>query len=651
MSEQLRTTCNRDCPDSCGVIVTVEDGRIVRHRGDPDHGITKGFLCKRGNRYLQRFYSSDRLLHPMRKSTSKSSGGSWQQIDWDDALELAAEQLQRHRRNHGPESVLVVSYSGIHGLVAKGVQKLFWRHFGGATFVEGGLSVEALHAAQHLDFGGDCTHAPEDLVHAEGLVVWGKNIAITRPHMMPLLNQARKNGAELHVIDPVRTSTAKRADAHYQLRPGSDGLLAMAIGRLLIERDGIDRDFVEACCHGFEDYQQLVMSRSLADVAKATGIDELRIEQLAQVYAERKPLTSMVGLGLGYWRNSGAAVRLIDALAAITGNVGIAGAGVHTDTSAGARELDLSWRDEGPRGRTRTALLPRLGAAIEEAADPPLKMAWIAGANPAATCPHTSSVRDGLRSLDFVVAVEQFMTASASEADLVLPCTTYLEMEDLIVAYGHNWLGLIQPVVPPLGEARSDVAIYQALAERLGFGDALAGEPADWIRKTLAPLEDRGVTREALAARSLLNPAAAQVPFADHRFTTPSGKVELTATDPGPPPALADGELQLMATKSLNMVNAQINAGDLPAEPVAKLHPEALAERGFADGEQAWVTSAVGRVRTRLAADPAVHRDVLELNPAAWRGDLEGVNQLREPALTDVAKAAAMHETRVTLVR
>lgn len=647
MTQQLRTTCNRDCPDSCGIVVTVDDGRIVRHRGDPEHGITRGFLCRRGNRYLRRFYSPDRLLHPLRKT----NGGSWQRVRWDDALDLAADELGKCRSAYGPESVLVVNYSGIHGMVAKCLGSLFWRHFGGATFVEGGLSVEAVHAAQELDFGGDGTHALEDLEHTQGVVIWGKNIAITRPHMMPFLNSARKRGAVLHVIDPLRTSTAKRADAHYAIRPGSDGLLAMAIGRRLIERDAIDRSFVEAHTRGFDRYRELVMARSLAEVAEATGIAETRIEELVDVYADRKPLATMVGLGLGYWRNSGAAVRLVDALATITGNVGVSGSGVHTDTSAGRTGLDLSWMRRAPEGKARRILLPRLGQAIAETTEPPLKMGWVAGANPAATCPDTSSVRRGLRSLDFVVAVEQFMTASAAEADLVLPCTSYLEMADLIVAYGHHWLGLSQAVVPPLGEARSDIAIYQALAERLGFGAELAGEPTEWIRKMLAPLEARGVTVEALVERSLPNPAAPPIPFADRQFSTRSGKVELASEDPGLPTELAAGQLQLMATKSLNMVNAQINVEDLPAEPVARLHPETLTELGFGTGDQAWVTSAVGRVHTRLAADPSVRRDVLELNPAAWQGDLEGVNQLREPVLADVGKAAALHETRVRLER
>ncbi|MBW2453174.1 MAG: molybdopterin-dependent oxidoreductase [Deltaproteobacteria bacterium] len=643
MPTTRRTTCNRDCPDSCSILATVENGRIVAHRGDPEHGITQGFLCWRGNHYLERFYSPDRILHPQRKTRA-----GWQPLSWDDALDLCAEQLIRCRDDHGPLSALLVSYSGIHHWVARIMGHLFWAHYGGATQVEGGLSVEAVDAAQRLDFGAAGTHAPEDLVHSKAFVVWGKNVAVTRPHWLPFMKQARNEGAPLVVIDPLRCATAKMADRHYAIAPGTDGLLALGIGRLLLESGAIDQAFVDEHCNGFEAYRELALAQDLDAIAAATDLSRAAIEQLAELYATRRPLATMVGLGTGYWGSSGQTVRLIDALATVTGNVGVSGGGAQGDTS-GAVGFDLSVFREAPRVDQRHILLPRLGQEIAATQDPPLSVGWVAGANPVATAPDTRSVVEGLSSLDFLVVVDQFMTGTAELADLVLPCTTYLEMDDLVSAYGHHWLGRTQQVVAPLGEAKPDREIYQLLAERLGFGEALAGSPELWLTKLLAPLAEHGVTPASLAERPQPNPLAPPVAFADRKFETASGKVELTSEPPTAPPALAPGQYHLVATKTLKMVNAQIEATNLPPEPVACVHPSRLTGEPLADGDHGWVTSKAGRVRALIRTDDTVRRDVLLLNPAAWQGDKQGVNQLREATLTDVGKTAAMHATCVTL--
>jgi anaerobic selenocysteine-containing dehydrogenase len=292
-------------------------------------------------------------------------------------------------------------------------------------------------------------------------------------------------------------------------------------------------------------------------------------------------------------------------------------------------------------------LLPRLGDDILAASDPPLKMGWIAGANPAATVPNTTRVKEGLRSLEYLVVVEQFMTATAELADLVLPCTTYLETDDLVTTYGHTWLGLARSVVPPQGEARPDGAVLQGLARRLGFGPALAGSPEEWMRRLLGPLAAQGVTLESLRQGPQRSPLIPTVPFADRRFRTPSGRFEfLGEFSPGAPPS--EG-LHLMATKTLRMVNSQILPEDLPATPTVAVHPATVARLGLADGQRVRVGSTVGGVEATLAADAAVRPDVVLFNPALWQGDLSGVNQLRETRLTDLGESAAMHATVVTV--
>ena len=643
MTREIKTTCNRDCPDSCGIVATVDNGRIVSHKGDRDHGVTRGFLCYKGNHYLERFYSEERILHPQRKGPR-----GWERISWDDALDLTAEKLTAFRDSHGARSILYVSYSGIKGLVARLMARKFWAHFGGATFLKGGTSVEAAHAAQGADFGGPCTHAPEDLVRSGAIVVWGKNLAGTRIHCMPYVKKARSRGARLIVVDPVTSATARLADEHLALRPGSDHLLAMGVARLLIDQGAIDEEFIARHSNGFAEFGGRIMEVSLDDVAAGIDLSIARIEELARIYGATKPVATMIGLGTSYWRNSGETVRLIDALAAMTGNIGVSGGGAHTDIN-GSEHLDCSAFDELPRAESRYLLLPRLGEEILAAENPPLKMGFVAGANPAATCPDTGRVCEGLDELEFSVVIDQFMTATAERTDLFLPCTTYLDMEDLVVAYGHHWLGLNQQVVPPLGEARSDSAIFQALAERLGFGEHLAGAPAEWIDRFLAPLKAHGISRETLTRAPALNPLAPKVAFADRRFATSSGKYEFITTLSPQTETDDPKSLRLMATKTLKMINAQINDRDMIDEPVVRVHPDTARDHGISHGDEVIVESLVGSVKTRLETDPTVRGDLLLFNPAAWRGDLQGVNQLREAAICDMGDAAAMHETRVTV--
>ncbi|MBI2892527.1 MAG: molybdopterin-dependent oxidoreductase [Deltaproteobacteria bacterium] len=643
MAHQIRTICNRDCPDSCGILATVEDGRITKHGPDPEHGITQGFLCWRGNHYLERFYHRERLLHPLRRGPR-----GLERVSWDAALDLVAERLERARSAHGPLSALYVTYSGIHHWVARVLSRLFWAHFGGATTTRGGLSVEPCIAAQEADMGADGTHEPEDLANSAAFVVWGKNLAVTRPHCMPFVKQARDRGAPLVVIDPIRSATARMADLHLALRPGTDGLLAMGISRLLLERGAWDRELARDQSNGFDEWRQLVMSREVDQIALETDVPRSRIEAVADLYATKKPLCTMIGLGPAYHLCGGAASRLVDALAAVSGNIGLPGGGASTDL-VGPPVLDLRALREAPAAAKRQLLLPRLGDEILATSEPPLEVAFVAGANPVATAPDGTRVAEGLRSIPFRVVVDQFMTATAELADVILPCTTYLEMDDVVTSYGHGWVGLTRRVVPPLGETRPDGEIMQDLARRLGFGPALEGDAEAWLGRLLGPLAAAGLGLDALRERPRRLPGRVRVPFADRRFATPSGKFEfIRSFEPDARP-LGPGELFLVATKSLKMVNAQVTPDDLPAEPVARAHPDVLAARDLADGGVAVISSSAGRLSARVRADSSLRRDVVLLNPARWRGDLVGVNQLRESRVTDLGEGAAMHATRVRL--
>lgn len=637
-----RTLCNRDCPDACSILVEVEGGSVISHRGDPAHGATRGTLCSQGRDFLRRIDAPDRLLHPLRRTSR-----GFERIAWDDALDLIAEALLRVRTAHGPLSVLALRYSGLRGRVGRALTRLFWAHFGGATFGTGGTCVESLVAAQRLDFGERTriAHSYADFANARAIVLFGRNPSVTHRHALTFLKKARAKGAPVVAIDPLPTASARRADRHLALRPGTDRILALGVGRAILEAGGVDLEFARTHTRGFEAYRSVCESRDLGEVARITDLPRAAIEALARLYIEQRPVATLVGLGVAGWAHGGEAMRAIDALAALSGNTGIAGGGVTVDLEeiAGLDDTDLGLPEPG---QSRSVRIPLLGDDLLAASDPPIRLGFIAGANPAATSPAPAQVARGFCSLELLVVVEQFMTATAALADLVLPCTTCFETDDLLSAYGHDWIGLSQRVIPPRGETRSDAEILQALAERLGFGPALQGDADLWITRLLGPLASEGLDLKALRAGPRLNPRTTAVPLADRRFGTPSGKIELlrAASPYSLPP---DGALHLLATKGSRSINSQVLAEDLPALPTARAHPRVLAARGL-QGE-AFVVSRVGRVRARLEPDERLRLDVVTLGPVRWQGDLVGVNQLREALMSDLGDCAAMHETLVTL--
>ncbi|MEW6073329.1 MAG: molybdopterin-dependent oxidoreductase [Planctomycetota bacterium] len=439
---------------------------------------------------MERQVHPERLLHPERRTKA-----GWERLGRNAALDLAAERLGRARDEHGPLFVLALSYSGLHTGVARVLWRRFWAHFGGATLTRGGLSVEAVAAAQEMDFGGDATHDPEDLVNARAIVAWGKNPLVTRPHWAPFLKEARRRGAILAVVDPVRTATARFADRWHRIRPGTDGVLALAVARRLIEREAIDRAFVAEHTRGFAAFRRLAFARTIGEAARATDLAAAEIEALAELYATRRPFATAAGLGPAYYASGAAQVRCIDALAALTGNLGVPGGGAHTDLLRNFG-LDRSVLADLPAGAERTRLLPRLGAQMRAAASPPIRVAYVAGANPAATAPRTDEVLAALRALDFVVAVDQFPTATSAAAHLRLPCTTYLEMDDLVTAYGHNWLGVTQRGATPrrMPDRRRDPAgarraarLRRCPARHAGRVDGAPARAARRCRREPAP--------------------------------------------------------------------------------------------------------------------------------------------------------------------
>lgn len=632
MAELKRTLCNRDCPDVCSIVATVEDGRVTRLQGDKAHPITQGFLCQRTSQFLRRQYAPDRLTTPLVRR-----GRALEPASWDEALDLVADRLTAIKRESGPAAIFHYRSAGGMGIV-KSVTSYFFELFGPVTDRQGDICSGAGEWAQIADFGDFETSDPSDLSRARQILVWGRNVYVSWPHAIPALREARARGAGIALVDPVHHRTAELADRTWQPRPGGDFALAMATARLVLERGWVHPD-APRWCDQLDGFRALAESRPVTawcDDADVPG--DAADDLAARLHAG--PATILVGWGMGRRRNGAGIVRALDALGAITGNIGVPGGAVAFEARR-RRAFDLSFLSGNAPRRIRE---PLLGRDLLAAADPPIRAVWVTAGNPVAMLPDSATIARALETRELVVVVDAFLTDTAEHAHVVLPTTTLLEDDDVLGSYGHHYIGVSTPVVPRPEGVRSDLEIMQALAARVGLGDALAGDARSWKRRVLGPgLAARGVTLERLEAEGpIKSPLVSEIAFADRRFATATGRANLM-TEPPPPPLLPTAEFPLVLM-SLSTERAQASQWARPLEAPLEVavHPEAAA--GIADGGLARLESAIGAIAVRVRHDPAQRRDVaLVAKGGRFRAGL-CANALIGARLSDHGEGAALDE-------
>ena len=632
--------CNRDCPDTCGIVATVDGGRVIKLGGDPEHPITRGFLCYRTNQFLQRQYSPERLTTPLLRK-----GGALTPVSWDEALDHVAEALLRIRTQSGPAAIFHYRSGGSLGLL-KLLCDYFFERLGPVTIKRGDICSGAGEAAQELDFGVSDSSDPATLLESRHIITWGKNLHTSSPHLIPLLKEAMARGTEVVLIDPVAHAGQRLAQHYHQVAPGGDFALALAVARLLFERGHVDPN-VRSYCDHVDEFRALSESRSLeawcqdADVSPAVAAD------LAERLGPGKPCAILVGWGMGRRSNGGAIVRALDALAAVSGNLGIAGGGASFYFQR-RRAFETSFV-QGLAAAPRSIAEPRFGVELASLQDPPIRALWVTAANPVAMLPDSSRSAEAIARLDLSVVVDAFLTDTARVSNVVLPTTTLLEEDDVLGSYGHPILGVSRPVVPPPDGVKTDLEIIQALAARVGLEHELAGTPRDWKRRLLEPrLAPFGVRLEQVEAAPTRNPLAPSVLFADRRFATSTGRVNLLTTAPPPSPALdAAYPLRLLALSTPRSQSSQW-AHAAPELLEATLHPEVAA--GISDGGRARLESRLGALCVRVRHDPAQRKDVVLLPKGGHHHLRACANSLIEARLTDMGEGGALYEQAVRLV-
>jgi anaerobic selenocysteine-containing dehydrogenase len=665
--EQRQSACPLDCPDLCGLTVTVEDGRVTAVAGDRRGPITDGFICGKVRKIADHLYGEDRVLAPLVRAGAKGSG-QWRTASWDEALDLVAGRLAEIRARAGGEAILPYHYGGSNGWLTEGAlaTRLFRRL--GASICDRTLCAAAASVASRGLYGVMPGVALEDYEHARLIVLWGVNPSATGIHLVPVIERAREAGAKLVVVDPRRTPLARGADLHLPIRPGTDLPVALAAIHAAFARGHADLAFLDRHATGVDELRIRAARWSIAEAAEVAGIEARQLDRFVELYARSSPAVIRVGWGVERNRNGGGAVAALLALPAVCGKLGVRGGG-YTMSNGDARwEVSAETAIGEPAPATRVVNMSDLPGALRDLRDPPIECVFVYNCNPVATAPDQRGVIDQLSREDvFVVVHEQVMTDTARLADVVLPATAFLEHRDLRRGYGAMRLFDSRPAAAPPGEARSNNQLFGALLERLGLvreADAMTDD--ELVARTFAASPRGAELAAQLAARGVAAPpdGPRPIPFVDVFPDTADGKIHLVAAAldheaPGglyayrPDPATAEFPLALISPALSTQISSTF--GQLrTALGALELSPADAGARGIADGDRVRVWNALGEVHCRAKISADVRPGVCVMPKGLWRKHTDNghtANALIPATFADLGGQAAFNDARVEVAR
>ena len=651
MKNTIHFSCPLDCFDTCGLTATVENNRVVDVRGDKSHPLTQGACCEKGRKLLERLYHPQRLTSPLKRTKS-----GWSEITWDQAIEEMADRFTACIDQYGSNAILLYSYSGYVGLIKK-VDEVFCNHLGGVTVGRGSLCWGAGIAAQLYDFGAVRGHHPADLAKAKTIILWGRNPADTNMHLMPSIQKARKDGATLVVIDPRRSATAESADIHLKVKPATDGALALCMANIIIENGRHDRQFIKDRVHGFESFREYIQNFSPEKVARITGLDSEDIIRLAEIYSQNRPATIVIGYGLQRYANGGNTVRCIDALGAITGNIGISGGGVNYANHRHAEYMGGELKQSRTKAlNRRTFSMADLGGYLKSEDDPPIRCVLVSKANPLVQGPDINQTVEAFKTVDFKVVIDMFMTDTARHADLVLPCTSVLEEEDIIYTSMFSpYLNYSAKVVDPPDSIISEYDLFIKLARRMNLSDYPYISQEEYLKRAIQPLTDTfEIDLTDLKKSGHFCLPESEIPWQDGSFATPSGKYELysaSARDNGQHPLPtyvspqrgdSDYPLQLLTPHLKASLHSQ-HFLDVDDQPTGYLHPETLQKYEIKDGDTARLRSRRGELKVTARHDDHLAEDIIVVYQGWWHKS-GSVNFLTSTGTSEMGEQAAYYD-------
>ena len=668
---QVRGACPHDCPDTCALLTTVENGVATRVQGNPDHPHTDGVLCTKVSRYTERSYHPERILTPLKRTGPKGSG-QFAPVSWNEALAEITQRLGAIAARN-PEAILPYSYAGTMGMVqGEGMDRRFFHRLG-ASQLDRTICASAGAEALVQTLGGKVGMKVEFFAQAKLILIWGSNSIGSNLHFWRYAQQAKRNGARLVCIDPRKTETADKCHEHIALRPGTDAALALALMHELIKNNWLDHDYITRHTLGWEQLRERALQWPPERAAEVCGVPAEQIRQLARDYGTTQPAAIRLNYGMQRVRGGGNAVRAVACLPALTGAWRHRAGGMLLSSSGQfpAQRAALQRPDLMPARTPRTLNMVQIGDDLLREASPAfgprVEALVVYNSNPVAVAPDSGKVVQGFAREDlFTVVLEHFQTDTADYADFILPATTQLEHWDVHLAYGHTDVLLNRPAIAPQGQARSNAQIFRDLAARMGFTEPCFADSDEALcRQAFGDAVDFAL----LETQGFATLALPDAPFAEGGFATPSGKCEFFSARlaaqglDGLPDHLPNHELQgssahyplaMISPPARNFLNSTFvnvqSLRDIEGRPVLEIHPDDALARGIGDGAVVRVFNDRGSYRCHAAVSLRARPGVVNGLGIWWRKlglDGTNVNQLTSQSLTDMGRAPTFYDCLV----
>ncbi|MRW94865.1 molybdopterin-dependent oxidoreductase [Duganella sp. FT80W] len=685
---QVRAACPLDCPDTCALLVTVEDGVATAVKGDPDHPTTAGVLCTKVSRYTERTYHEDRLLYPL-KRVGKKGEGKFERISWDEALDTIAARL-KPIAERAPEAILPYSYCGTMGLIqGESMSSRFFNKIG-ASLLDRTICASAGATGYKYTIGGSVGTDMEQFQNAKLLIIWGGNPIASNLHFWTRAQEAKRHGAKLIAIDPYRSLTAEKCHQHIALLPGTDAALALGLMHVLINEDLLDHDYIAQHTIGFEQLKQRAQEWTPERTAQTCGITVDEVVELARLYGGMakagEPVAIRANYGVQRVHGGGMSVRNIACLPALVGAWRHAAGGMQL-SSSGSFPTNKPWlqRTDLLQKIPRTINMSTIGDDLLRPASaafgPAVEAVIVYNSNPLAVAPDSDKVMRGfLREDLFTVVLEHFQTDTADYADIVLPATTQLEHIDAHTSYGHLYMMANNAAIAPMGEAKANTEIFRLLAARMGFDDDCFQDSDDQLAAQAFNANDAravGFDWDALKQKGWQKLNMPQAPFAHGGFMTPSGKCEFYSAqmekdglDPLPayvapyesvasnPELAARYPLAMISPPARNFLNSTfVNVKSLrssEAEPHLDIHPDDGAARGIANGDMVRIFNDRGSFVAKARVTDKARAGLVVGLSVWWKKlatDGKNANEVTSQQLTDMGRAPTFYDTLVQVER
>lgn len=667
--KKLSHGCTLDCADCCKFNVYIDKNEVVKIEGDEGHPYTKGFICKKGLAHLKRVNHEKRLYNPLLKVN-----GEWKEISFKEAIDIMAKRLKDYKNEFGSRSILYYEQYG-NGSLLKSIGEKFFNFYGGVSLAKGGPCWSAGIAAQKLDFGDSKSHSLEDMMNSNNIFVWGKNPANTTIHTMQMIRKAKANGSKIIVIDPIETATATLSDKYIRIKPNGDLALALAIGKVIIENEFFDEKYIKSYVNGFEEYKEYVLSLNIEELSLECGVEINEINELVRLYCE-KYSTILLGFGMQKYKNGGITIRAIDALGAITGQIGFSGGGVNYANKVYPKILNSDPYNSEKAASNRYFYTSEINEFIEKCSlgktyykndificnkdkesdydlNIPIKMAVITKSNLVNQIPNVNKLKKSLSKIDFKVCFDMFMTDTAKVCDLIIPTSSQLESEDLLFSSMMNpYLIYNEKLIEPREKLMDEYYFFMELAKEMNLNDYPYVEKTDYLEKVIEPLKhiNSNINLEFIKSNYLT--LHKNIAWEDKKFMTKSRKFEIIR--------LYDLNNKVKCSENKAKIRLLTNHGrdslssqhfiDEEGMSIAYINENMSKSLDIDNDEIVYLKSENGQIKVRIKIDSSISDKVVMMFVGWWEKH-GNPNVLTNSGISDIGGQITYNETFVDIIK